>query len=103
MNKSVSKNKNVSRVQFIDITVGTAWMIDGELWRFRHGTELAIGPENDLEAAQPMVTARVALSLINAGKAQPSDTLSLDAEASPGDGAEWVEEGDADLESEKET
>ncbi len=78
MNKSVSKNKNVSRVQFIDITVGTAWMIDGELWRFWHGTELAIGPENDLEAAQPVVTPRVALSLINAGKAQPSDAIALD-------------------------
>ena len=92
----MSKNKNVSRVQFIDITVGTAWMIDGDLWRFRHGTELAIGPENDLEAAQPVVTPWVALSLINAGKAQLSDTIPLDAEASPGDGADWVEGGETD-------
>lgn len=83
---AMSKNRNVSRVQFVDITVPTAWMIDNELWRFRHGTELAVGEENDLEAAQPVVTKRVALALLNAGKAQVSDTVRVDA-----GGAAWDE------------
>jgi hypothetical protein len=63
-------NSGVSRVRFIEMRVTTAWMVDGELWRFRDGTEIAVGDANDLESREPMVTAAVALGLINAGKAE---------------------------------
>lgn len=53
-------------------------MVDGELWRFRDGTELAVGDVNDLEAAEPMVTGAVALGLINAGKAEAMAVTELD-------------------------
>ena len=57
-----------ARVRFIEIRTTTAWMVDGELWRFRDGTEIAVGDANDLEGPEPMVTGAVALGLINAGK-----------------------------------
>ena len=69
----------VSRVRFIEIRVTTAWMVDGELWRFSDGTELAVGDANDLEAREPMVTGPVALGLINAGKAEALAVADLDA------------------------
>lgn len=68
----------VSRVRFIEIRVTTAWMVDGQLWRFRDGTEIAVGDANDLEAAEPMVTAAVALGLINGGKAEAMAVAELD-------------------------
>ncbi len=68
----------VSRVHFIEMRVTTAWMVDGELWRFRDGTELAVGDVNDLDTAEPMVTAAVALGLINAGKAEAMAVADLD-------------------------
>ncbi|MDQ2799464.1 MAG: hypothetical protein M3Y13_07470 [Armatimonadota bacterium] len=68
----------VSRVHFIEMRVTTAWMVDGELWRFRDGTELAVGDVNDLDGAEPMVTAAVALGLINAGKAEAMAVADLD-------------------------
>lgn len=71
-------SSGVSRVYFIEIRTTTAWMIDGELWRFRDGTEIAVGDANDLEAREPMVTAAVALGLINAGKAEAMAVAELD-------------------------
>ena len=68
----------VSRVHFIEIRTTTAWMVDGELWRFRDGTEIAVGGANDLESSEPMVTAAVALGLINAGKAEAMAVSELD-------------------------
>ena len=53
-------------------------MVGGELWRLRDGTEIAVGDVNDLEAREPMVTAAVALSLINAGKAEAMAVAELD-------------------------
>ena len=72
-------SSGVSRVQFIEIRTTTAWMVDGELWRFRDGTEIAVGDANDLEAREPMVTAAVALGLINAGKAEAMAVSELDS------------------------
>ncbi len=69
----------VSRVRFIEMRATTAWMVEGELWRFRDGTEIAVGDANDLEAPEPMVTAAVALGLINAGKAEAMAVTELDA------------------------
>ncbi len=69
----------VSRVHVIEIVVPTAWMVDGELWRFRHGTHLAVGGANDLEAGEPMVTSAVALALINAGKAEALEITEIDS------------------------
>lgn len=71
-------SSGVSRVSFIEIRTTTAWMVDGELWRFRDGTEIAVGDANDLEAREPMVTAAVALGLINAGKAEGMAVAELD-------------------------
>jgi len=68
----------VSRVRFIEIRTTTAWMVEGELWRFRDGTEIAVGDANDLEAAEPMVTGAVALGLINAGKAEAMAVTELE-------------------------
>ncbi len=68
----------MSRVRFIEIRTTTAWMVDGELWRFQDGTEIAVGDVNDLEASEPMVTAVVALGLINAGKAEAMAVSELD-------------------------
>ncbi len=68
----------VSRVRFIEIRTTTAWMVDGELWRLGDGAEIAVGDANDLEAAEPMVTAAVALGLINAGKAEAMAVTELD-------------------------
>ncbi len=68
----------VSRVRFIEIRTTTAWMVEGELWRFRDGTEIAVGDANDLESAEPMVTGAVALGLINAGKAEAMAVTELD-------------------------
>ncbi len=68
----------VSRVRFIEIRTTTAWMVEGELWRFRDGTEIAVGDVNDLKASEPMVTAAVALGLINAGKAEAMAVTELD-------------------------
>ncbi len=68
----------VSRVRFIEIRATTAWMVDGELWRLGDGTEIAVGDANDLEAPEPMVTAAVALGLINAGKAEAMAVTELD-------------------------
>jgi hypothetical protein len=68
----------VSRVRFIEIRATTAWMVDGELWRLGDGVEIAVGDANDLEAAEPMVTAAVALGLINAGKAEAMAVTELD-------------------------
>ena len=68
----------VVRVRFIEIRTTTAWMVDGELWRFRDGTEVAVGDVNDLESREPMVTAAVALGLINAGKAEALAVADLD-------------------------
>lgn len=72
-------SSGVSRVYFIEIRTTTAWMVDGELWRFRDGTEIAVGDANDLEAREPMVTAAVALGLINAGKAEAMAVAELDS------------------------
>ena len=71
-------SSGVSRVSFIEIRTTTAWMVDGELWRFRDGTEIAVGDVNDLEAREPMVTAVIALSMINAGKAEAMAVAELD-------------------------
>ena len=71
-------SSGVSRVYFIEIRTTTAWMVDGELWRFRDGAEIAVGDANDLEAREPMVTAAVALGLINAGKAEAMAVAELD-------------------------
>lgn len=68
----------VSRVRFIEVLTTTTWMVDGELWRFRDGTELAVGDANDLDAPAPMVTGAVALGLINAGKAEALAVADLD-------------------------
>ncbi len=73
------KSNGVSRVRFIEIRTTTAWMVDGELWRFRDGTEIAVGDANDLEASEPMVTGAVALGLINAGKAEAMAVAELDS------------------------
>ncbi len=73
------RRNGVSRVRFIEIRTTTAWMVDGELWRFRDGTEIAVGDANDLEASEPMVTAAVALGLINAGKAEAMAVSELDS------------------------
>ena len=75
----MSRNGGVSRVRFIEIRTTTAWMVDGELWRFRDGTEIAVGDANDLEASEPMVTGAVALGLINAGKAEAMAVSELDS------------------------
>ena len=69
----------VSRVRFIEIRATTAWMVEGELWRLGDGTEIAVGDANDLEGREPMVTAAVALGLINAGKAEAMAVTELDA------------------------
>ncbi len=71
-------SSGVSRVSFIEIRTTTAWMVEGELWRFRDSTEIAVGDVNDLEAREPMVTAAVALGLINAGKAEAMAVAELD-------------------------
>lgn len=68
----------VSRVRFIEIVTATVWMVDGELWRFRDGTELSVGDANDLDSPAPMVTGAVALGLINAGKAEAMTVADLD-------------------------
>ena len=68
----------VSRVRFIEIRTTTAWMVDGELWRFEDGAGIAVGSVNDLESPEPMVTAAVALGLINAGKAEAPAVTELD-------------------------
>lgn len=73
------RTSGVSRVHFIEIRTTTAWMVDGELWRFRDGTEIAVGNANDLEAGEPMVTAAVALGLINSGKAEAMAVSELDS------------------------
>lgn len=73
----------VSRVRFIEIVTTTAWLVDGELWRFRDGTEVAVGDANDLDSRAPMVTAAVALGLINAGKAEALSIADLDALDAP--------------------
>ena len=75
----MSKQSGVSRVRFIEMRMTTAWMVDGELWRFRDGTEIAVGDVNDLEASEPMVTGAVALGLINAGKAEAMAVAELDS------------------------
>ena len=75
---SRSGDSGVSRVRFIEIRMTTAWMVEGELWRFRDGTELAVGDANDLESSEPMVTGAVALGLINAGKAEAMAVAELD-------------------------
>ena len=72
------KTGGVSRVRFIEIRTTTAWMVEGELWRFRDGTEIAVGDANDLEAAEPMVTGAIALGLINAGKAEAMAVTELE-------------------------
>jgi len=77
--KMSSRGTGVSRVRFIEIRATTAWMVDGELWRFRDGTEIAVGDANDLEASEPMVTGAVALGLINAGKAEAMAVSELDS------------------------
>ncbi|MGI4788697.1 MAG: hypothetical protein ACRYFS_07580 [Janthinobacterium lividum] len=69
----------VSRVRFIEIRTTTAWMVEGQLWRFRDGTELAVGDANDLESSEPMVTGAIALGLINAGKAEAMAVAELDS------------------------
>lgn len=74
----MSSTNGVSRVRFIEIRTTTAWMVEGELWRFRDGTEIAVGDANDLEAREPMVKAAVALGLINAGKAEAMAVAELD-------------------------
>ena len=75
---SSQRTGGVSRVRFIEMRATTAWMVDGELWRFRDGTEIAVGDVNDLEATEPMVTGAVALGLINAGKAEAMAVTELD-------------------------
>lgn len=75
----MSSSNGVSRVRFIEVHTATVWMVDGELWRFRDGTEIAVGDANDLDAEEPMVTAAVALGLINAGKAQALAVTELDS------------------------
>ena len=72
------KTGGVSRVRFIEIRTTTAWMVEGELWRFRDGAEIAVGDANDLEAAEPMVTGAIALGLINAGKAEAMAVTELE-------------------------
>ncbi len=76
MNKQ--RSNGVSRVRFIEILTTTAWLVEGALWRFRDGTEIAVGDANDLEGPEPMVTAAVALGLINAGKAEAMAITELD-------------------------
>ena len=66
-------------MRFVEIRTTTAWMVDGELWRFGDGAELAVGDVNDLEASEPMVTAAVALGLINSGKAEAMAVSELDS------------------------
>ena len=78
VNSLTMSSSGVSRVHFIEIRTTTAWMVEGELWRFRDGTEIAVGDANDLEAREPMVTAAVALGLINAGKAEAMAVAELD-------------------------
>ncbi len=68
----------VSRVRFIEVRATTAWMVEGELWLFRDGVEIAVGDANDLEGVEPMVTGAVALGLINAGKAEALAVADLD-------------------------
>ena len=75
---SSRRTGGVSRVRFIEIRATTAWMVDGELWRLGDGVEIAVGDANDLDAAEPMVTAAVALGLINAGKAEAMAVTELD-------------------------
>ena len=79
MPMSNRRTSGVSRVRFIEIRTTTAWMVDGELWRFRDGTEIAVGDANDLEGNEPMVTGAVALGLINAGKAEAMAVSELDS------------------------
>ena len=87
----------VSRVRFIEIRTTTAWMVEGELWRFRDGTEIAVGDANDLESPEPMVTGAVALGLINAGKAEAMAVTELDTgddfAADPADDADDFDAG----------
>ncbi len=73
-----TRTGGVSRVRFIEILTTTVWMLDGELWRFREGTELSVGDANDLDSPAPMVTGAVALGLINAGKADALSVADLD-------------------------
>lgn len=73
-----TRTGGVSRVRFIEILSTTVWMLDGELWRFREGTELSVGDANDLDSPAPMVTGAVALGLINAGKAEALAVADLD-------------------------
>ena len=75
-----NRGMGVSRVRFIEIHTTTVWMVEGELWRFLDGTEIAVGDANDLESSEPMVTGAVALGLINAGKAEALAVTELDAE-----------------------
>ena len=71
-------SRAVSRVEFIEIKTGTAWMVEGTLWNFRYGAQLAVGDANDFDSEQPMVTQQVAMSLINAGKAEAMSVTELD-------------------------
>ena len=73
-----TRTGGVSRVRFIEVLATTVWMLDGELWRFREGTELSVGDANDLDSPAPMVTGAVALGLINAGKADALSVADLD-------------------------
>ena len=73
-----TRTGGVSRVRFIEVLTTTVWMLDGELWRFREGTELSVGDANDLGSPAPMVTGAVALGLINAGKADALAVADLD-------------------------
>ncbi len=73
-----TRTGGVSRVRFIEVLTTTVWMLDGELWRFREGTELSVGDANDLDSPAPMVTGAVALGLINAGKADALAVSDLD-------------------------
>ncbi len=73
-----NRGTGVSRVRFIEIHTTTVWMVEGELWRFLDGTEIAVGDANDLESGEPMVTGAVALGLINAGKAEALAVTELD-------------------------
>ena len=65
----------ITLAESIDIIRPTAWVVDGELWRFRDGATVAVGDKNDL--AVGMVTAHVAMALINAGKADVAATTEI--------------------------
>lgn len=71
-------SKAVSRVEFIEIKTGTAWMVAGELWNFKYGATIAVGDANDFDSDQVMVTQHVAMALINAGKAEVMSVTELE-------------------------